>query len=53
MNGDHSITANFAEYIPKVNANGGHTVGLKSDGTVIAAGHNEFGQCNVSGWNLN
>lgn len=28
----------------------GHTVGLKSDGTVIATGNNEYGQCNVSDW---
>ena len=27
-----------------------HTVGLKSDGTVIAAGDNDDGQCNVSAW---
>ena len=27
-----------------------HTVGLKSDGTVVAVGDNEYGQCNVSGW---
>jgi len=27
-----------------------HTVGLKSDGTVIAIGENEDGQCNVSDW---
>ena len=27
-----------------------HTVGLKTDGTVLAAGRNEEGQCNVSGW---
>ena len=26
-----------------------HTVGLKSDGTVIA-GNNEFGQCDVGSW---
>jgi alpha-tubulin suppressor-like RCC1 family protein len=26
-----------------------HTVGLKSDGTVVAAGYNNFGQCNVGG----
>ncbi|MCI6433242.1 MAG: hypothetical protein MR828_00440 [Clostridiales bacterium] len=27
-----------------------HTVGLKSDGTVVAVGSNEYGQCEVSGW---
>ena len=28
----------------------GHTVGLKSDGTVVAVGDNTFGQCNVDEW---
>ena len=28
----------------------GHTVGLKSDGTVVAAGYNEDGECDVSAW---
>lgn len=27
-----------------------HTVGLKSDGTVVAVGDNEYGQSDVSGW---
>lgn len=27
-----------------------HTVGLKSDGTVVATGNNEYGQCNVDSW---
>lgn len=27
-----------------------HTVGLKSDGTVVAVGENDDGQCNVSKW---
>ena len=27
-----------------------HTVGLKSDGTVVAVGDNKYGQCNVGGW---
>lgn len=27
------------------------TVGLKSDGTVVARGQNEFGQCDVQEWN--
>lgn len=28
----------------------GHTVGLKSDGTVVAVGDNEYGQCDVRDW---
>jgi alpha-tubulin suppressor-like RCC1 family protein len=27
-----------------------HTVGLRSDSTVIAVGYNDYGQCTVSGW---
>lgn len=27
-----------------------HTVGLKPDGTVVAVGANNYGQCNVSEW---
>ena len=27
-----------------------HTVALKSDGTVIAVGDNDYGRCDVSGW---
>ncbi len=27
-----------------------HTVGLKPDGTVVAVGYNEYGQCNVDSW---
>ena len=27
-----------------------HTIGLRSDGTVVAVGHNDYGQCAVSGW---
>ena len=29
-----------------------HIVGLKADGTVVAAGDNNYGQCEVSGWKL-
>jgi len=32
------------------NTNSSHTVGLRADGTVVATGNNEYGQCNVSGW---
>jgi len=27
-----------------------HTVGLKADGTVVAVGDNNYGQCDVQGW---
>lgn len=27
-----------------------HTIGLKTDGTVVAVGWNEYGQCDVSNW---
>ena len=39
-----------AAAIPQVSAGASHTVGLKSDGTVVAVGDNEAGQCDVSGW---
>ena len=33
-----------------ISAGEDHTVGLKSDGTVVAVGDNDDGQCNVSEW---
>jgi alpha-tubulin suppressor-like RCC1 family protein len=30
-----------------------YTLGLKSDGTVVAVGSNYYGQCDVGGWMLN
>ena len=33
-----------------VSAGSSHTIGLCSDGTVIATGKNMDGQCNVSDW---
>ena len=29
---------------------GDHTVGLRADGTVVAVGRNDLGQCDVGGW---
>ena len=37
-------------YNAMVAAGYSHTVGLKSDGTAIAAGHNGYGQCNIGTW---
>jgi uncharacterized repeat protein (TIGR02543 family) len=31
-------------------AGGRHTVGIRPDGTVVATGNNDDGQCNVDGW---
>ena len=36
--------------IVSISAGCTYTVGLKSDGTVVAVGANDYGQCNVSGW---
>jgi len=36
--------------IIQISAGYDHTVGLKSDGTVVAVGDNVYGQCNVSSW---
>ena len=33
-----------------LSASGVQTIGLKSDGTVVACGENKHGQCNVSNW---
>ncbi len=52
MSGNCSITANFEEYTPMVAAGLYHTVGLKSDGTVVAVGLNDDGQCDVESWDL-
>ena len=35
---------------PQVAAGFRHTVGLKSEGTVVAVGSNRYGQCEVSSW---
>jgi alpha-tubulin suppressor-like RCC1 family protein len=35
--------------ITQIAAGWDYTVGVKSDGTVVAVGDNEVGQCNVGG----
>ena len=49
MNTSYSITANFAKQYDLA-AGDRHTVGLKTDGTLVTVGWNAFGQCNVDGW---
>jgi len=36
--------------IIEIAAGATHTIGLKSDGTVVATGCNDYGECNVKGW---
>ena len=40
----------MGDFEQKVSAGAYHTVGLKSDGTVVAVGNNNDGQCDVSEW---
>ena len=35
---------------PMLAAGNDFTIGLKSDGTLIATGDNTYGQCNISAW---
>jgi len=35
---------------PQIAGDGYHTVGLRSDGTVVAVGYNNYGQCDVATW---
>ncbi len=49
MDDNYSTTANFV-LNPMVAAGFEHTVGLKSDGTVVAVGYNSSGRCDVGGW---
>ena len=52
IDGDCTIAAVFQKtrYTPMVAAGMHHTVGLKSDGTVVAVGRNDAGQCEVGLW---
>ena len=49
MNSNYAIAAEFeAKFM--VSAGGLHTVGLKADGSVVATGRNDDGECNVGNW---
>jgi hypothetical protein len=45
-----TVQVHAATYIPMVSAGHWHTLGLKSNGTVIATGYNLAGQCDVGLW---
>ncbi len=49
MNNSYSIEANFVRRYG-LTAGGWHTLGLKTDGTVVAVGDNTSGQCDVGHW---
>ncbi len=44
------IRQKHSKKIQTLCAGNSHTIGLKTDGTVVAAGSNKFGQCNVDKW---
>jgi len=51
IDGSYAIGASFErKYIPMVAGGGWYTLGLKSDGTVVAVGYNSYGQCDVGNW---
>ena len=53
LKADGTVIGNSApewRTIKKVSSRSDHTVGLKADGTVVATGNNDNGQCNVSDW---
>ena len=49
-NQDWAAKTAYWTNIVAIESTGVHVVGLKSDGTVIAAGNNQQGQCDVENW---
>ena len=45
-----TIRKNLTKYEICVSTETIHTVGLKTDGTVVAVGDNRYGQCNTANW---
>jgi len=51
MSDSYAITANFERKpVPMVAGGAWHTLGLESDGSVVAVGYNSYGQCDVGNW---
>jgi len=49
-NGQNEADIGTSSPIIAISAGANHTVGLREDGTVVAVGNNDWGQCNVSDW---
>ena len=49
-NGDGQCEVQGWTNIVSVKAGNGHSLGLRSDGTVVTTGNNHCGQCNVEEW---
>jgi hypothetical protein len=51
LNDDYSTTAkSMRSFTPVISAGGWHAVGVRGDGTVVAAGLNIAGECEIDGW---
>ena len=50
--GDGQLNVGWSAIFDQVAAGDGHTVGLKTDGTVVAVGDNWTGQCSTYDWDL-
>jgi alpha-tubulin suppressor-like RCC1 family protein len=46
--GNNTVTTKITD--AKINGGRTNIIGLKENGTVVAAGNNDYGQCNVSSW---
>lgn len=49
-NGNNQCNTVFWDDIVEIDAGAKFTIGLKSDGTMLATGNNDYGQCNVAGF---
>jgi len=51
IGGGSKLNSDHLGDVAHIAAGKDHSVIVHSDGTVVAAGHNQYGQCNVRGWN--